>query len=146
MEMPEIPRSRDQFSHLTVLQTRWDDNDVFGHVNNTRYYAFFDTAINNWLISEGGFRPTEGDVLAFCAESHCTYLGSLAYPNPIEVALRVGHLGNSSVRYELAIFRPGDDAPAATGWFVHVFVNREDERPTVMPTAIRDCLQRLQQA
>ena len=119
------------------------DNDIYGHVNNALYYAFFDTAINEYLIAEGGLDIATGQVVAFAAESQCRYLRPLAFPGTIEVGLRVGKLGNSSVRYELAIFKPGEPLAAAAGYFVHVFVDRETQKPTPIPTAIRAALERL---
>src|SRR6185503_5645559 len=121
--------SRADYRHFTTLTTRWQDNDIYGHVNNALYYGFFDTAINEYLIAEGGLDINAGDVIAFAAESQCQYLRPLAFPEVIEVGLRVGKLGNSSVRYELAIFKRGEDFAAAAGYFVHVFVDRRTQRP-----------------
>ena len=119
------------------------DNDVYGHVNNVVYYSYFDTVINEWLIREGGLDIHAGSVVGYCVESQCRYMAPLAFPEVLDAGLRVVHLGKSSVRYELAIFRQGEPAPAAIGWFVHVFVGRDDNRPTAIPPAIRASLQRL---
>jgi acyl-CoA thioester hydrolase len=119
------------------------DNDVYGHINNALYYAFFDTAINQYLIAEGGLDITAGEVIAFAAESQCQYLHALAFPDVIEVGLRVGKLGKSSVRYELAIFKQGETFAAAAGYFVHVFVDRQTRRPVPMPERIRAALERI---
>ena len=135
--------TRSEYPHFTTLPTRWMDNDIYGHVNNALYYAFFDTAINQYLIAEGGLDIAAGAVIAFAAESQCQYLSALAFPDVLEVGLRVGKLGNSSVRYELAIFKKGDELAAAAGYFVHVFVDRETRRPTPMPERIRDALAKL---
>ncbi len=140
--MPAEER-RGGYPHLTTLQTRWADNDVYGHVNNVEYYAFFDTVINRWLISEGGLDIHGGDVIGVCAESHCTYAGGFAFPEDIEVGLRVGNLGNSSVRYEIGLFATGAEEPTATGWFVHVFVDAETRRPVAIPKRLRVSLERL---
>lgn len=137
--MPERPG----YAHVTEIPTRWADNDVYGHVNNVQHYAFFDTAINRWLIEEGGLDIHRGDVIGLCAESHCAYSGPFAFPDVIEAALRVGHLGRSSVRYELALFRRGEEASVAEGWFVHVFVDRATRRAAAMPPRLRDALARL---
>jgi acyl-CoA thioester hydrolase len=131
------------FPYAHPISTRWDDNDVYGHVNNVRYFAFFDTAINAWLIEEGGLDVEHGDVIGLCAESHCAYTAAIAFPDAVEVGLRVGHLGTSSVRYELAVFKAGAEEPAATGWFVHVFVDRETRRPVAFPPRLRAALERL---
>ena len=135
--------TREQYAHITTLPTRWMDNDVYGHINNALYYGFFDTAINQYLIAEGGLDIAGGPVIGFAAESQCQYLSALAFPDVLEVGLRVGKLGNSSVRYELAIFKQGDEFAAAAGYFVHVFVDRETRRPTTMPERIRTALAKL---
>lgn len=129
--------------HFLALPTRWMDNDIYGHVNNALYYAFFDTAINEYLIGESGLDINAGAAMAFAAESQCQYLRPLAFPEVIDVGLRVGKLGNSSVRYELAIFKQGEDFAAASGYFVHVFVDRVTQRPVPMPPQIRAALERL---
>jgi len=138
---PQIVRA--EYPHFLALPTRWMDNDVYGHVNNALYYAFFDTAINQYLINEGGLDIARGRVIGFAAESHCQYLQALSFPEVVEVGLRVGRLGNSSVRYELAIFKVGEPSAAAAGYFVHVFVDRETRRPVPIPTSIRTALERL---
>ena len=140
-QKPQITRA--EYAHFLALPTRWMDNDIYGHVNNALYYGFFDTAINEYLIREGGLNIAAGEVVAFAAESQCQYLRPFAFPDVIEVGLRVGKLGNSSVRYELAIYKQGDDLASATGYFVHVFVNRESQRPVPIPEKIRNALQRL---
>jgi acyl-CoA thioester hydrolase len=142
--MPERRQiTRAEYPHFLTLPTRWIDNDVYGHINNALYYAFFDTAINQYLIAEGGLDITAGKVIAFAAESQCQYLQALAFPEVIEVGLRVGKLGNSSVRYELAIFKQSETLAAAAGYFVHVFVDRETRRPVPMPEGIRAALAKL---
>jgi acyl-CoA thioester hydrolase len=136
---------RSDFPHLTTVQTRWHDNDVYGHVNNVDYYAFFDTVINAWLIREGGLDIQDGAIIGICAESHCAFTAPLAFPDPVDAGLRVGHLGRSSVRYELALWRFSAGDPAATGWFVHVFVDRQTRRSVEqMPPRLRTCLEKLQ--
>ena len=135
--------TREEYPHVHEVPTRWDDNDVYGHVNNARYFAFFDTAINTWLIEEGGLDVDRGEVIGVCAESHCAYTAAIAFPDAVEVGLRAAHIGSSSVRYELAVFKAGADEPAATGWFVHVFVDRETRRPAPPPPRLRAALERL---
>jgi acyl-CoA thioester hydrolase len=142
--MPEKPQiTRSEYSHFLALPTRWMDNDIYGHVNNALYYGFFDTAINDYLITEGGLDINSGQVIAFAVESQCQYLRPLAFPGTIDIGLRVGKLGNSSVRYELAIFKQGEPSAAAAGYFVHVFVDRKTQRPVPMPDQIRAALERL---
>jgi acyl-CoA thioester hydrolase len=135
--------SRAQYPHFLALPTRWMDNDVYGHINNALYYDFFDTAINEYLIAEGGLDIGAGAVVAFAVESQCQYLRPLAFPGTIDIGLRVGKLGNSSVRYELAVFGQAESFAAAVGYFVHVFVDRKTQRPVPIPTAIRAALERL---
>ena len=135
--------ARSDYPHLQRIPTRWADTDVYGHVNNVEYYAFFDTVINAWLIGEGGLDIHGGDVIGLCAESHCQYFAPVAFPDVVEAALRVGHLGRRSVRYEIALFREGDEPAIATGWFVHVFVDRAERRPTEIPAPLRRALERL---
>jgi acyl-CoA thioester hydrolase len=134
--------SPDDYPHRAALPTRWADNDVYGHVNNVEYYAFFDTVINAWLIREGGLDIHAGDVIGLCAESHCEFRAALAFPETVVAGLRVGHLGRSSVRYEIGLFGE-DGALAAEGWFVHVFVSRESRRPAEIPAPMRAALERL---
>lgn len=140
-QKPEIKRS--EYAHFLTLPTRWMDNDVYGHVNNALYYGFFDTAINQYMIAEGGLDINTGAVIAFTVESQCQYLQPIAFPEVIEVGLRVGKLGTSSVRYELAIFKQDEKFASATGHFVHVFVARKTQRPAPVPDSIRSALERL---
>ena len=140
-EKPQITRA--EYPHFLSVPTRWMDNDVYGHVNNALYYAFFDTAINEYLIAEGGLDIREGDAIGFAVETHCRFLRSLAFPDVLEVGLRVGNLGRSSVRYELAIFTRGEELAAAEGYFVHVFVGRATKRPVPIPPRLREALERL---
>ena len=134
---------RASYAHVLEIPTRWHDNDVYGHVNNVDFYAFFDTVINAWLIGEGGLDIHAGETIGLCAESHCTFKAALAFPETVEAALRVGKLGRSSVRYEIGLFRQGVEEPAAEGWFVHVFVDREQRRPAEIPAQLRAALERL---
>ncbi len=131
------------YPHRTSIQTRWKDNDVYGHVNNVDYYSYFDTVINEWLIREGALDVHSGDVIGLCAESHCTFHAALSFPYAVDAYLRVDQLGRTSVRYGLALASAGSDAAAATGWFVHVFVDRLTRRPVPPPAEVRDCLEAL---
>jgi acyl-CoA thioester hydrolase len=141
----EPPPTRADYPHTSAIPTRWKDNDVYGHVNNIEYYGFFDTVINEYLIRAGGLDIHAGDVIGLCAESHCSYKAALAFPDTVDACLRVGRLGRSSVTYELALFKAGDEAVAATGWFVHVFVDRDTRRPVgEMPPRLRAALQALE--
>ena len=139
--MTEKPTDRRaDFVHFLELQTRWDDNDVYGHVNNVVYYAYFDTVINRFLIDEAGLDVVADALIGVCVESQCRFLTSVSFPDRIEAGLRVGKLGTSSVRYELGIFRVGNDEPCAVGHFVHVFVDRATRRPMPVPGHLRAAL------
>ena len=135
--------TRSQYRHFLPIQTRWSDNDAYGHVNNVVYYSYFDTLVNRWLIEQGGLDIDRGPVIGFAAETGCRYHRPFAYPETIFAAMRIGHLGTSSVRYELALFGAGEDVARADGHFVHVFVERASGRPTPIPPRIRDALERL---
>jgi acyl-CoA thioester hydrolase len=134
------------YPHRRAIPTRWKDNDVYGHVNNVEYYSYFDTVINEYLIAAGGLDIANGEVIGVCAESHCAYRGALTFPETVEAGLRVAHLGRSSVRYEIELRREGAQEPAATGWFVHVFVERAGRRPVEIPPRLRAALEALQVA
>lgn len=131
------------FPHVREIPTRWKDNDVYGHVNNVEYYSYFDTVINDFLIRDGGLDIHGGSVIGLCVESHCAFAAALAFPETVRAGLRVTKLGRSSVRYEIGLFGEGSEDPAAEGWFVHVFVNRETRRPEAIPEGIRTALERL---
>ena len=134
---------REEYGHLLEIQTRWNDNDVYGHVNNVDYHGYFDTVINRWLISQGGLDINEGRVVGFCVESGCSYFAPIGFPEAIEAGLRVGKLGRSSVRYEIGIFKGSVEEAVALGHFVHVFVDRDSDRSVPIPPRIRSCLKQL---
>jgi acyl-CoA thioester hydrolase len=140
---PTATETRARYRHFMPLQTRWADNDIYGHVNNVTYYAYFDTVINCYLIEKGGLDIAGGDVVGFAVETMCRFVKPLAYPDALEAGLRVGHLGRSSVRYEVGIFRKGAKEAAAHGHFVHVFVDRVSGRPVPLPERIRRALARI---
>ena len=135
--------SRPGYPHVLAIPTRWQDNDVYGHVNNVEYYAFFDTVINRWLITEGGLDIHRGQTIGLCAESHCRFDAPIVFPEVVDAGLRVGRLGRRSVTYEIGLFLQGAEAPVAEGWFVHVFVDRDTRRPAEIPPPVRECLERL---
>ena len=138
---PETTRA--DYKHFLPLQTRWADNDIYGHVNNVAYYGYFDTIVNNYLIAEGALDIHDGAVIGLVVETGCRYFAPLEFPQKLEGALRVAKIGNSSVRYELAIFEEGETAPAAEGHFVHVYVDRQARRPANLPANLRDALELL---
>lgn len=134
------------YRHALLIPTRWMDNDVYGHVNNVVYYAYFDTVINEYLIHEGQLDIHEGPVIGIAIETHCHFRASITFPEMITAGLRVAHLGTSSVRYEIGLFTSASAEPAAEGYFVHVFVDRQTRRPHPIPPRIRTALERLASA
>ena len=141
MASEPLPRRADYLTFYEI-PTRWLDNDVYGHVNNVNYYSFFDTAIAHYLI-EGGLDPWRSETIGFCVESSCRFHKATRFPDRITAGLRVARLGRSSVTYAIGIFRNDDDETAASGHFVHVFVDRETERPAPIPEPLRGALERI---
>ena len=135
--------SREHYAHFQAITTRWKDNDVYGHVNNVEYYSYFDTVINTFLIREGGLDIHRGASIGLCVESHCRFDAPIEFPEAVHAGLRVSRLGNSSVRYEIGLFRENENKPAAEGWFVHVFVDRQSRRPAALPESLRAALAKL---
>ncbi len=131
------------YAYWETVPTRWKDNDVYGHVNNAVHYSMMDTVINTWLVRSAGLDIHGGDAIGLCVESHCVYKASVSFPEPIRVGLRIGHLGRSSVRYELGLFREDGETVVAEGHFVHVFVDRETRRPAGIPGPLREAMEKL---
>ena len=131
------PRGRADYRHFTRIAMRWADNDVYGHVNNTVYYEWFDTAVNQWLVGEGLLDIQAGDPIGLVVETSCAYFAPLTFPGDIEVGIVVERLGTSSVTYRLGVFGADADEPAAQGHFTHVYVSRETRRPVLLPDAWR---------
>ena len=141
---PRLPTGRRaDYRAFRPITTRWMDNDVFGHVNNVIYYSYFDTAVTGWLAEHGLIGLREGPMW-MVAETRCRFLGEVAFPEMVTVGIRLGRLGTSSVRYDLAVFRGEADAAAAEGHFVHVHVDRTSRRPVAVPDNIRATLSELQ--
>ena len=134
---------RCNYPRFRTITTRWMDNDVYGHVNNVVYYSFFDTAVNATLIEEGLLDPENGDVIGLVVETGCRYASGLSFPETVDAGIRVAHIGNSSVRFEVGLFKHGADIAAAEGFFVHVYVDAVTRRPTAIPTALRSFLHSL---
>jgi acyl-CoA thioester hydrolase len=132
----------DDYAHWVTVPTRWKDNDLYGHVNNVVHYSVMDTVINEWMIRTAGFEPGTAGVIGLCVESHCSYKAEVAFPEAIRVGLRIGRLGRSSVRWEVGLYR-SDGTLIADGYFVHVFVGREERRPVAVPESIRVEMEKL---
>ncbi|MDT8346022.1 MAG: thioesterase family protein [Thermohalobaculum sp.] len=135
-----LPPGREAFRVFRPITTRWSDNDVYGHINNVRYYSFFDTAVNGHLIEAGALDIHAGRVIGLVVETRCSYFAPLAFPEPIEAGIRVDRLGRSSVTYGLGIFRAGAAEAAAAGAFTHVHVDRATRRPVDLPHRLREVL------
>jgi acyl-CoA thioester hydrolase len=139
----EAAQTRADFPHFLEITTRLMDNDVYGHVNNVIYYSFFDTVVNRYLIDNGALDYVKGAVIGLVVETRCSYFKPISYPDRVTAALSVDHLGKSSVRYRVAVFRNDDDGAAAQGEFTHVYVDRASSRPVPLPDVLRDVLTRL---
>lgn len=137
------PQLRSAYRAFRTIPTRWADNDVYGHVNNVVYYAWFDTAVNAELVERGVLDIGAGGIIGLVVETQCRYFAPLAFPQTVEAGVRVAKLGTSSVRYEVGIFAQGSDEPAAEGHFVHVYVDRETRRPVPLPQEWRAVLEQL---
>ncbi len=136
--------ARDAYRRFRRLDTRWMDNDAYGHLNNVVYYSLFDTAVNAMLIEDGVLDIHHGAVIGLVVETHCNFFDSIAFPQAVEAGIRVGQVGQSSVRYEIGLFAEGAALTAARGHFVHVYVDRDSRRPTPLPATLRRLLDQLQ--
>jgi acyl-CoA thioester hydrolase len=134
------PLTLGDFPHRRSITTRWLDNDVYGHINNVVYYAFFDSVVNQHLIEQGFLDAQNGAVIGLVVESQCQYFRPIAFPDSVIAAMRVAHLGTSSVRYDIGLFRNDEAVAAAQGRFVHVYVDRLSRRPVPLPAALRAIL------
>ncbi|MBL4853611.1 MAG: acyl-CoA thioesterase [Robiginitomaculum sp.] len=131
------------YPYTLDIQTRWNDNDQYGHINNAVYYTYFDTLVNNFLIENGLLVLGESEIIGLVVETQCQYLAPTSYPETIQAGLRVGKIGNSSARYEIGLFKESDSTLIAKGYFVHVYVNEKTRRPAPISDARRDILQAL---
>ena len=138
-----VPTTRADYAHFLAISTRWSDNDVYGHINNVVYYSYFDTVVNEYLLRAGVLDFSEGETIGLVVETRCNFFAPVVFPEPIEAGLRVEKLGNTSVRYEVAIFTQGSDEAAAQGHFVHVYVDRVTRRPVPLPAPLVDALKPL---
>lgn len=136
--------ARTAYSAFRTIGTRWGDNDIYGHVNNVVYYSWFDTAVNAHLIEQGVLDLAKGETIGLVVETGCNFFAPLAFPEPVDVGLRVAHIGTSSVRYEVGLFPEGGDKTAAKGHFVHVYVDRQSRRPIPLPSRLKSVLEKLQ--
>jgi acyl-CoA thioester hydrolase len=138
------PDNRDAYRQFITITTRWMDNDVYRHVNNVVYYSFFDTAVNEYLMRQGVLDLDKSPVVSLVVDTGCQFFSLIAFPDVVHCGLRVAQLGNSSVRYDIGIFRNDEMRAAAMGHFVHVACDRQTQRPVAMPADLRRALEVLQ--
>ena len=130
--MRQNPTNRSDYNYFSKMSTRWNDNDIYGHLNNVIYYEFFDTAVNKWLINNDLIDIKNGNNIGLIVQSGCNYFSSFEYPEDIDAGIRVTKIGNSSVRYEVGLFQPNDDLASADGFFIHVYVDRVSKKPITL--------------
>lgn len=135
------PSHRASYRAFRTIQTRWMDNDIYGHMNNVVHYSLFDTAVNGWLIENGVLDIHGGNQIGLVVETGCRYFGEMAFPDVVHAGIRVARLGASSVRYEVGLFRNEEETAAAEGFFVHVYVDRKTRRPEPLSNALRETLE-----
>ena len=135
--------SRNAYRHFRAIPTRWADNDVYGHVNNVVYYSYFDTVVNQYLVEQGALNIEKSTVIGLVVETQCQYFSPITFPDVVHAGLRVAKLGNSSVRYEIGLFRNEENAASAQGHFVHVYVDRASRRSTAVPADMRLALEKI---
>ncbi|WP_415187062.1 acyl-CoA thioesterase [Rhodomicrobium sp.] len=131
---------RADYPHHAPIQTRWMDNDVYGHVNNVTYYSYFDTAVNRYLIEAGALDIEKSAVIGLVVETSCRYRAPITFPEAVTAGIRVARIGSSSVRYEIGLFREDEDIACAEGHFIHVYVDRATRRPVPLPDGLRAAL------
>lgn len=134
---------REHYRHFLIIPTRWIDNDIYAHINNAVYYTYFDTVINQYLMEVGGLDPVNSDSIGLAVETFCKFLAPISFPDVLDAGLRISKLGNSSVVYEVGIFKQGEETPCAIGHFVHVFVTQDTRRPTPIMGQLRDAMEDL---
>ena len=137
------PEPRTTYKVFRTIGTRWMDNDAYGHVNNVVYYSWFDTAVNGYLIEQGVLDIHRGDTIGLVVQTRCNYFSPIAFPQAVRAGVRVAHLGRSSVRYEIGLFADDEPLSAASGHFVHVYVDRHTRRPVPLPGPLKSVLEKL---
>lgn len=141
--MGKFALTREAYKHFLTVPTRWMDNDIYGHINNAVYYSYFDTAVNSFLIEENVLDIHGGDQIGLVVETKCNYFAPLAFPDVIDAGVRVTKIGNSSVRYEIGLFKQGSDEAAAEGHFIHVYVDKDSRKPKPLAADFRSALTKI---
>lgn len=141
--MRPAPHNISEYAHQMIIPTRWNDNDIYGHVNNAIYYLYFDTLVNRYLVDNGLLVVGESKIVGLVVDTGCAYFAPISFPDDVTAALRVAHIGNSSVRYEIGLFRGTDTKAAAQGHFVHVYVDEKTRRPAPLSDIMKTKLSAL---
>lgn len=136
-----LPSLLADYPYTHVLPTRWNDNDVYGHVNNTVYYEYFDTVVNTFLIQEGLLEIGKSETIGLVVETGCSYFAPITFPENVTLGLRVARIGTSSVRYEIGLFTDNQNRACAQGYFVHVYVNETSRKPEPLSAHMRGILE-----
>lgn len=142
--MRPTPNSLDSYPHHLTIPTRWADNDVYGHVNNSVYYFYFDTVVNKWLIENGLLEIGKSDVIGLVVGTSCDYFAPMSFPDTVVAGLRAAKIGSSSVTYEIGLFRNDETTASAQGTFVHVYVDEKTRRPAPLSDQMKDTLKKIQ--
>lgn len=135
-----IPDSLSDYPHTLIIPTRWADNDIYGHVNNSVYYFYFDTVVNKWLLENGLLEITKSEVIGLVVGTSCDYFAPISFPDNVTAGLRAARIGSSSVTYEIGLFRNDETTASAQGSFVHVYVNEATRRPTPLSDSMKKTL------
>ena len=141
--MKKKPSNRSEYNYFSSLGTRWNDNDIYGHMNNVIYYELFDTAVNKWLMINGLLNIEKGKYIGLIVQSGCNFFASLAYPENIDAGIRVTKIGTTSVKYEVGLFRENQKLSSADGFFVHVYVDKDNNKPLPLNYAFKKSLDTL---
>ena len=141
--MKPEPQDLSTYPHKLVIPTRWNDNDVYGHVNNAIYYLYFDTVVNRYLVDNGLLVVGKSETVGLVVDTGCAYFAPISFPDHVTAGLRVAKLGSSSVRYEVGLFRNDETKAAAQGHFVHVYVDEKTRRPMPLADAMKNQLSKL---
>ena len=139
------PHHLSDYKHSLIIQTRWNDNDIYGHINNAVYYFYFDTVVNSFLIKNQLLKLGQSQIIGLVVDTGCTYFAPMQFPDEITAGLRVAKLGKSSVRYEIALFRNDEAHASAQGHFMHVYVDEATRKPVPIPNKMRNVLNTISQ-
>lgn len=139
-KLKKKPSNRSEYNFFSKISTRWNDNDIYGHMNNIIYYALFDTAVNKWLIKNKLIDIKNGQNIGLIVQSGCNYFSSFEYPENINAGIRVTKIGKSSVRYEVGLFKEKEELSSADGFFIHVYVDRKTNKPIALDYNFKNTL------